>query len=91
MTSVLNSRFLLDLYETNAKLECGGSSLSQSHLDLSLHFTGIEGDDAPADSPFLSSFAGPVHHSFSNADMDLDAVHGEPEAGPSIDDSGPDS
>ncbi|KAH9852824.1 hypothetical protein C2E23DRAFT_134619 [Lenzites betulinus] len=87
MTTILNCRFLLDLYETNARLEHGGSSLSQSNIGIgSLHFTGIEGPegDFPEDSPFLSSFSGPVLHSFHDDDMALDTADDEPEAGPSV-------
>ncbi|KAH9852830.1 hypothetical protein C2E23DRAFT_135153 [Lenzites betulinus] len=88
ISTILNCRFLLDLYETNARLERGGSSLSQSNIGtLSLHFTGIDGADAHGqeDSPFLNSFSGPVLHSFPDDDiMALDTVDDEPEAGPSI-------
>ncbi|KAH9852810.1 hypothetical protein C2E23DRAFT_729858, partial [Lenzites betulinus] len=65
MTTILNCRFLLDLYETHARLKRGGSSLSQSNIGIaSFHFTGIEdpGADSPEDSPFLSSLSGPVLH-----------------------------
>ncbi|KAH9852828.1 hypothetical protein C2E23DRAFT_729975 [Lenzites betulinus] len=88
MTAILNCRCLLDLYETNAWLERGGSSLSQSNIGIgSLHFTAIGGPegDSPEDSPFLSSFSGPVLHSFpDDDDMALDTADDEPEAGPSV-------
>lgn len=75
LNSILNCRLLLDLYETNARLERGGPYLSQSHLDLSLHFSGFEGADGPDDSPFLSSFAGPILHTFLEDDTDVDVVN----------------
>ncbi|KAH9852820.1 hypothetical protein C2E23DRAFT_885207 [Lenzites betulinus] len=88
MTMILSCRFLLDLYETNARLERGGSSLSQSNIGIgSLHFTGIGGPegDSPEDSPFLSSFSGPVLHSFpDDSDMVFDTTDDEPETGPSV-------
>ncbi|KAH9852803.1 hypothetical protein C2E23DRAFT_859489 [Lenzites betulinus] len=74
LNSILSCRFLLDLYETNARLERGGSSLSQSHLNLSLHFTGLEGADALDSSPFLHSFAGPILHTFPEGDAEGSAV-----------------
>ncbi|KAH9852816.1 hypothetical protein C2E23DRAFT_778182 [Lenzites betulinus] len=86
MTAILNCRFLLDLYETNARLERGGSSLSQSNIGIgSLHFTGIgapEAPDSPEDSPFLSSFSGPVLHSFPDDIAALDTADDEPESVP---------
>ncbi|KAI0820481.1 hypothetical protein BC628DRAFT_845513 [Trametes gibbosa] len=72
---ILNCRLLLDLHETNARLECGGSSLSQSLADYSLHFTGLGSDrgDAPAhgESAFLDSFASTIYYSFAD-DSDVE-------------------
>ncbi|KAH9852809.1 hypothetical protein C2E23DRAFT_859495 [Lenzites betulinus] len=74
ITSIPSCHFLLDLYETNARLECGGSSLEQSHVDLSLYFTvaGIEGAEHRDDSPFLRSLSGPVHAFPSDGDDEDD-------------------
>ncbi|KAH9859127.1 hypothetical protein C2E23DRAFT_35498 [Lenzites betulinus] len=89
ITAILNCKFLLDLYETNARLERGGASLSWSLPDLSLHFTGVgpsENVGAPSGgSSFLGSFAGPVRHLFSDDGMEeFQPADGEPEAGASI-------
>ncbi len=51
--SVLNSRFLLALYETSASLERGGAS------DLSFSLNLSEG--SPELPEYLTSLAGPVH------------------------------
>ncbi|EIW57019.1 uncharacterized protein TRAVEDRAFT_49830 [Trametes versicolor FP-101664 SS1] len=69
ISSILNSRFLLALYETNARLERGGSSASSfSTLDFG------EADPRAAGSPelpeFLNSLAGPIH-SFPDHDPEL--------------------
>ncbi|KAH9852851.1 hypothetical protein C2E23DRAFT_885226 [Lenzites betulinus] len=85
ITAILNCRFLLDLYETNSRLERGGSSFSQS--DMSLHFTGSKAGDAPENSYFLSSFSGPVLlDSFSDESEDtaLDTFDEKPEAEPAV-------
>ncbi|KAH9852863.1 hypothetical protein C2E23DRAFT_136351 [Lenzites betulinus] len=85
--SILNCHFLLDLYEANARLECGGSSLSPSYSDLSLHFTGIQAQagDAPENSSFLTSFAGSIRHPFpDSADPDTDLITDEPPAMPLV-------
>lgn len=65
----MNSRFLLALYETNTRLERGGSSASSfSTLDFG------EADSRAAGSPelpdFLRSLAGPIH-SFPEHDPEL--------------------
>ncbi|KAL1937387.1 hypothetical protein VTO73DRAFT_13793 [Trametes versicolor] len=74
ISSILNSRFLLALYETNAYLERGGSSASSfSTLDFG------EADPRATGSPelpaFLNSLAGPIHsftdHSFTDHDPEL--------------------
>ncbi|KAI0820547.1 hypothetical protein BC628DRAFT_1397099 [Trametes gibbosa] len=78
ISATLSCHLLLDLYETNAQLERGGSSLSLSHTNLSLHFMGIEGTVAPEDSPFLSSLAGSIQHSFADPTTNLDVVEDEP-------------
>ncbi|KAI0820555.1 hypothetical protein BC628DRAFT_853166 [Trametes gibbosa] len=89
ITTILSCRFLLDLYETNARLERGGSSVSQSLADHSLHFTGLGSQeaDAPGEgSAFLDSFGSSVYYSFDDDDDDMEdaeRVDGEPEAGPS--------
>ncbi|KAH9849867.1 hypothetical protein C2E23DRAFT_341287 [Lenzites betulinus] len=87
ISAILNCHFLLDLYETNIRIEHGGSTLSQSHPDLSLHFTGFnsgsEGTDTPEDSPFLSSFSGPIQP-FHDDSMEPYPADGEPEAEPSL-------
>ncbi|EIW57012.1 uncharacterized protein TRAVEDRAFT_49821 [Trametes versicolor FP-101664 SS1] len=69
ISSILNSRFLLALYETNARLERGGSSVSSfSTLDFG------EADPRAAGSPelpeFLHSLASPIH-SFPDHDPEL--------------------
>ncbi|KAI0819789.1 hypothetical protein BC628DRAFT_958354 [Trametes gibbosa] len=94
INTILNCHFLLDLYETNARLERGGPSFSQSFADYSLHFAGLGSGrgDAPADggSDFLDSFASTIYYSFADdSDVeDAEAVGAEPvddksEAGPS--------
>ncbi|KAL1938089.1 hypothetical protein VTO73DRAFT_11918 [Trametes versicolor] len=56
--SILNSRFLLALYETNASLERGGAS----DLSFSLNIDGlVDGAKSPDLPEFLTSLAGPVH------------------------------
>lgn len=65
----MNSRFLLALYETNARLERGGSSASSfSTLDFG------EADPRAAGSPelpeILQSLGGPIH-SFHDHDPEL--------------------
>ncbi|EIW56806.1 uncharacterized protein TRAVEDRAFT_49628 [Trametes versicolor FP-101664 SS1] len=69
ISSILNSRFLLALHETNARLE-GAADESMSSLSLD---TG-SGDDRRAGSPelpeFLGVLGGPIH-SFHDEDEDL--------------------
>ncbi|KAL1937162.1 hypothetical protein VTO73DRAFT_14504 [Trametes versicolor] len=69
MSSILNSRFLLALHETNARLE-GTADESISSLSLD---TG-SGDDRRAGSPELPEFLGVLGgsiHSFHDEDEDL--------------------
>ncbi|OJT12065.1 hypothetical protein TRAPUB_11389 [Trametes pubescens] len=83
ISSILSSRFLLALYETNARLERGGSSASSfSTLDFG------EADPRAAGSPelpeFLQSLGGPIQ-SFPDHDPELfdpepTTVQQEPEA-----------
>lgn len=70
ISSILNSRFLLALYETNSRLERGGSSASSFST---LNFGETDSPRA-AGSPelpeFLHSLAGPIH-SFPDHDPEL--------------------
>lgn len=67
MSSILNSRFLLSLYETNVQIERGGlSTLSFSDID----FNGVNRAGSPELPAFLSSLAGPIH-SMTNEDPEI--------------------
>ncbi|KAI0364041.1 hypothetical protein BV20DRAFT_974917 [Pilatotrama ljubarskyi] len=55
LSSILNSRFVLNLRETNEKLSAGGSSVSQG----TLHFA--DRPDSTQRPSFVDSLAGPVH------------------------------
>lgn len=59
ISSILNSRFLLALYETNAHLVERGGTLASSFSTLAFG----EGDraESPELPEFLSSLAGPIH------------------------------
>ncbi|KAH9856118.1 hypothetical protein C2E23DRAFT_503424 [Lenzites betulinus] len=60
-SSILNSHFLLDLYDTTARLRRGGASTSSFSLTpSSLNFAHPESADF---SEFLAPFAGPLQHS----------------------------
>ncbi|EIW57029.1 uncharacterized protein TRAVEDRAFT_49841 [Trametes versicolor FP-101664 SS1] len=77
ISSILNSRFLLELYETTAHRERGGPSLSSFSLDFGQAFPS---GGAPSDLPeFLSEFAGPIHPGMGYGPVLYDA-ESEPEA-----------
>ncbi|KAL1938451.1 hypothetical protein VTO73DRAFT_11691 [Trametes versicolor] len=77
ISSILNSRFLLALYETTAHRERGGPSLSSFSLDFGQAFPS---GGAPSDLPeFLSEFAGPIHPGIRYGPELYDA-ESEPEA-----------
>ncbi|KAH9852814.1 hypothetical protein C2E23DRAFT_917821 [Lenzites betulinus] len=87
INSILSARFLLDLYETNARLERGGSSLSQSNIGThSLHFAESGGAraDAPENPPFLDSFSGPVLHPFPDDIIAFDTIDDKPKPAASL-------
>ncbi|KAL1938460.1 hypothetical protein VTO73DRAFT_11700 [Trametes versicolor] len=58
-SSILNSRFLLSLYETNIYLERGGGSASS--FSSTLDFGEADRARSPELPEFLSSLAGPIH------------------------------
>lgn len=68
ISSILNSRFLLALHETNARLVGANRSISSLSIDIN------DGDDQRAGSPelpqFLGAIGGPIH-SFHDEDEDL--------------------
>lgn len=66
----MNSRFLLALYETNSRLERGGSSAS-SFSTLNFGETNsLRAAGSPELPEFLHSLAGPIH-SFPDHDPEL--------------------
>ncbi|EIW57006.1 uncharacterized protein TRAVEDRAFT_49817 [Trametes versicolor FP-101664 SS1] len=73
ISSILTSRFLLALYETNAHLQKGGTSASSfSTLDFA-------GADQPAELPeFLMSLGGPIH-SIDDDDPELFSLEPTPQ------------
>lgn len=72
MSSILNSRFLLALHETNARLE---GAADESISSLSLDISSV--DDRRAGSPelpeYLGVLGGPIR-SFHNDDEDLQSL-----------------
>ncbi|OJT09211.1 hypothetical protein TRAPUB_14337 [Trametes pubescens] len=78
MSSILNSRFLLALYETNAHLERGGTSAS-SFSTLDFGEADLRAEGSPELPEFLSSLGGPIH---SFPDHDPDLFDSEPTAAP---------
>lgn len=70
MSSILNCRFLLALYETNARLEQGGSSASSfSTLDFG-EADSPRATGSPELPEFFQSLGGPIH-SFPDQDPEL--------------------
>ncbi|OJT08758.1 hypothetical protein TRAPUB_368 [Trametes pubescens] len=68
ISSILNSRFLLALHETNARLE---GAVDASITSLSLNIS--SGDDPRAGSPELPQFLGPIGgliHSLPDDDLE---------------------
>lgn len=57
ISAILNSRFLLALYETNAHLDRGGSAASPSST---LNFGGADREASSELPDFLSSLASPI-------------------------------
>ncbi|EIW57015.1 uncharacterized protein TRAVEDRAFT_49824 [Trametes versicolor FP-101664 SS1] len=75
ISAILNSRFLLALYETNAHLERGGSSASSfSTLDFG-EAPSLRAAVSPKLPEFLHSLAGPIH---SLPDHDPELFDSEP-------------
>lgn len=76
ISSILNSHYLLDLYDTTARLHRGGASTSSLSLTPSnLNFVNPESADF---SEFLAPFAGPLQHSaLLELDEGPELSHGE--------------
>lgn len=69
ISSILNSHFLLALYESNARLERGGYSAS-SFSTLDFGEADLRGTGSPELPEFLQSLGGPIH-SFPDHDPEL--------------------
>ncbi|KAI0363944.1 hypothetical protein BV20DRAFT_1006572 [Pilatotrama ljubarskyi] len=74
ISSVLNSRFLLNLRETNEKLTAGGSSISQGSLWFAVPNLALSSTELP---PFASSLAGPVHLRIDDEPETVEDADGE--------------
>lgn len=59
ISSILNSRFLLDLHETNARLE--GADASMTSYSLHIDSDGDPKTGSPELPPFLACIGGPIH------------------------------
>ncbi len=59
ISSILNSRFLLNLHETNARLE--GAEATMTSYSLHIDSTGDPRTGSLELPPFLSCIGGPIH------------------------------